>query len=138
MKKILKELGIMFLLGLGSVIIWAIYLFVSSDIPVSIQWYEFVLMLMLLFTFVVNAIVTIRSSKYPYFGLFFLTIPTLLWLISAVNDLTYQYHHYATITSTLGFVIGINLLMYSLYQLISKASKRKKEKLKTKKQKTSV
>lgn len=91
---------------------------VTSDIPVEMFYKDSVIITCMLVLFLIIYSVYTRKTKYILMNMILLLIPLLLWFMSMQQALTYLYHKFDTLVSTIGFSIALISLSQLIYSKV--------------------
>ncbi|MBN1063889.1 hypothetical protein DVV83_02935 [Clostridium botulinum] len=84
--------------------IWLFFILTSSNIPINIEQFDFLLILVFLLISLILYSIFIRNTNYIFTN-FIILLPLLfLWFTSARQSLKFNYHLYNTIIGILGFL----------------------------------
>ncbi|KEI00118.1 hypothetical protein IRP63_15160 (plasmid) [Clostridium botulinum] len=116
MKKIIN-IFIALSLFIMAVLIFTYDVIIGGDIPVNIRFDEVIKFSIISFIYIILQLIYIIKNKHNplILNLIFSVCLTFIWTMCFMNNLTYRYHKYATLTGGIGFFSTIFILvMYIL------------------------
>ncbi|KLU74551.1 hypothetical protein [Clostridium botulinum] len=112
MKKFI-DISIFFSLFTISFLIFGYSIIISSDIPVSITEDEMISFIIINLIYIIFQFVYIIKSKEcaKISNILLLLAAVAIWIINLIQDLTYQYHKYSVITTCIGLISMVCILI---------------------------
>ncbi|AEB77558.1 hypothetical protein ADU80_13925 [Clostridium botulinum] len=112
MKKFI-DISIFFSLFTISFLIFGYSIIISSDIPVSITEDEMISFIIINLIYIILQLVYIIKSKEgaKISNILLLLAVVAIWIINLIQDLNYQYHKYSVVTTCIGLISMICILI---------------------------
>lgn len=95
--------------------IWIFFIVISSDIPINIEKFDFLIALSFILVSLVIYSIYLRKTKYKIINLLILLPITILWFISTKQAIKFDYHIYNTSLSILGFISNLLISLQILF-----------------------
>ncbi|KEH99951.1 hypothetical protein IRP63_15925 (plasmid) [Clostridium botulinum] len=107
------DIAIFFSLFTISFLIFGYSIIISSDIPVTITEDGIISFIIINLIYIILQLIYIIKSKEgaKISNIFLLVAVIAIWIINLIQDLTYQYHKYSVVTSCIGLISMICILI---------------------------
>lgn len=115
----LVNLMLIILIFVFSAYSWICKMAISSDIPVSIDFNEFMTFLSIALIYMILNFIAVKTNKSEKMFLLIhklvIICSALIWSFTLINEIRFQYHYLSTISALIGFFTNLVVLIIQLF-----------------------